>query len=100
MLVTCGSVVRRPITWGEGYRAYLEANLLHGINIEEQTTIKDKGGFAHAIIDRLPVDCLKLLPLGGDDHCFSSLASLKCGVEDRDSLFDYDGQSVVSKQKV
>ncbi len=92
MLVTCGGLVRNTIASGEGYCAYLEANLLQAINIEEQATIKDKGGLAHAIVDGLPVDCFKLFPLGGDDHCFSSLASLERRIEDRDLLLDYSGQ--------
>ena len=92
MLVTCGILVRNTTARREGYCAYLEANLLQAINIEEQTTIKDKGGLAHAIVNSLPVDRFKLFPLSGDDHCFSSLASLECRVEDPDLLLDYDGQ--------
>jgi len=84
--------VRKLIARGEGYCAYLEANLLQGIDIDEQTTVKDKCGLVHAIIDSLPIDGLKLLPLGGNDHCFCSMASFERRAEDRDLPFDYSRQ--------
>jgi hypothetical protein len=89
MVVTCESIVRKLIVRVEGYCAYLEAKLLQRINVDEQTTVKDKSGLVHAIIDRSPVNSLELLPLGGDNHRFSPPTSLERRSGDRDLLLDY-----------
>jgi len=76
----------QPLATADG--GDLEANLPELVGVDEQTAIKDESGLRHCAVDGFPVNLLELLPFGGNDHGFGSLACLQGRVEDGDGLLD------------
>jgi hypothetical protein len=66
----------------------LEPNRAQLLGIDEKAAVKDKGRLVHALVDGLPVDLGKLLPLGRDHHRLSALARLDRRLVDRHLLLD------------
>lgn len=60
----------------------LEADVLKLLLVKNETTIKDKGGLVHRVVDLLPVKVLELVPLGSNDDTLGTDASFHGGLAD------------------
>jgi hypothetical protein len=54
----------------------LETDLDQGFSVKDQTTVEDKGGLVHRVVDLLPVQGLEFVPLGSNNN---SVGTVTCG---------------------
>lgn len=64
----------------------LEADLNQSFSVKDQSTVKDKGGLVHRVVDLLPVQSLEFVPFGGDNDSVGSQAGIQGGLGDLDVL--------------
>ena len=77
-------------------KTYSESNLRKLLRIKQQTTVKDKCGFGHAIVDMLPVNVQELFPFSGNHNSLFLLASLCSGMDDVHIFLDYGDNAGIS----
>lgn len=74
----------RPLSDGVN----LEADLTELLGIDDSAAVKDEGRLLHRGVDGLPVESLKLVPLGCNDDSLGILARRLDRFVDGDLLFD------------
>lgn len=79
----------------------LEADLDQSFSVKDQSTVKDKGGLVHRVVDLLPVQSLKFVPFSSDDDSVGTQTSVQGRVGDLDVLLNRFGGdlSVVGQVK-